>query len=282
MSARALASGTISFGLVSIPFKVYTAASTVSVSFHLLSKKTGHRLKQQYVDAVDKTVVERAEMVKGYEFSKDQYVPFTEDELKKLEAARTSSLELVEFVPEGSVDFVYQEKAYYLGPDKGGERAYQLLVKALERAGKVAVGRYWTHGKQQLVLLRPYRSKGLLLTYAYYAHEVHPFDEVELGPVATFKDLEMELADKLVEQLSVPAFEPKKYRDEYEERVVAAAKQKIAGQEIHVATEAAEAPIIDLFEALKRSLAGGDEKNEDDDSRATVRDAGGAHAHPGL
>ena len=263
MAARSIGSGTISFGLVSIPFKIYTAASSVSVSFNMLNKRTGNRLKQQYVDAVDKSIVERTDTVKGYEVSKDQYVQFTEEELKKLEAAKTDSLELIEFVPESTVDLVYQEKTYYIGPDKGGERAYQLLSLALKRAGKVAVGRFWTRGKEQLVLLRPYRSKGLLLNYAYYANEVRSFDEVEVGADATFKDIEIELAEKLVEQLSVPEFDAKKFKDEYEDRVKAAVEQKIAGQEVHVAEEAPKAQIIDLFEALKRSLAAAEEKKEE-------------------
>jgi DNA end-binding protein Ku len=278
MSARSIGSGTISFGLVSIPFKLYGAASSASVSFHQLNKKTGNRVKQQYVDAGDKSVVERADMVKGYEFSKDQYVQFTEDELKKLEATRTSSLELVEFVPESTVDLVHQEKSYYLGPDRGGERAYQLLSLALQRAGKVAVGRYETHGKEQLVVLRPYRGKGLLLTYAYYSTEVHSFDEIDLGAPATFKDVEIDLAEKLVQQLSAPRFDPAKFRDEYEDRVQAAVEQKIAGQEVHVAEEAPKAQIIDLFEALKRSLAAAEEKGEEGDGSPAVRAEAGAAA----
>lgn len=260
MAARSIGSGTISFGLVSIPFKLYTAASAQSVSFNMLNKKTGNRLKQQYVDAVDKSIVERNETVKGYEFAKDQYVQFTEEEMKKLEAAKTDSLELVEFVPESTVDLVHLEKSYYIGPDKGGERAYQLLSKTLSKVGMIAVGRFWTRGKEQLVLLRPYKQKGLILHYVYYANEVRSFSEVEVGADATFKDIEIELAEKLIEQLSVPEFDASKFKDEYQDRVKAAVEQKVAGQEIHVAEEAPKAQIIDLFEALKRSLAAAEEK----------------------
>lgn len=260
MAARSIGSGTISFGLVSIPFKLYTAASAQSVSFNMLNKKTGNRLKQQYVDAVDKSIVERNETVKGYEFAKDQYVQFTDEEMKKLEAAKTDSLELVEFVPENTVDLVYMEKSYYIGPDKGGERAYQLLSKTLTKVGMIAVGRFWTRGKEQLVLLRPYKQKGLILHYVYYANEVRSFDEVEVGADAAFKDVEIQLAEKLVEQLSVSEFDASKFKDEYQDRVKAAVEQKVAGQEIHVAEEAPKAQIIDLFEALKRSLAAAEEK----------------------
>lgn len=262
MAARAIGSGTISFGLVSIPFKLYTAASPANVSFNMLHKKCGSRLKQQLLCPVDNVVVERSDTVKGFEFAKDQYVQFSEEELKKLEAAKTDSLELVEFVPESTVDLVYLEKSYYLGPDKGGEKAYRLLTQAMERAGKIAVGRFWTRGKEQLVLLRPYRGKGLIMHQVFYANEVRSFDEV--APATTegggFKDVEIELAQKLIEQLSVEAFEPSRFRDEYEDRVRAAVEQKIAGREIVVSEEAPKAQIIDLFEALKRSLAAGPAK----------------------
>ena len=254
MAARAISSGTISFGLVSIPFKVYTAASSQNVSFNMLHKKCGGRMKQQYLCPVDNVVVERTDMVKGYEFSKDQYVQFNEDELKKLEAAKTDALELVEFVPESTVDLVYMDKSYYLGPDKGGDRAYQLLSQAMKRAGKIAVGRFWTRGREQLVLIRPYHE-GLIMHYVYYANEVRSFADVGVPTGGTFKDIELELADKLIEQLSTSAFEAEKYHDEYEDRVKAAVEQKIAGKEITVAEEAPKAQIIDLFEALKRSLA---------------------------
>jgi DNA end-binding protein Ku len=254
MALRATGSGTISFGLVSIPIKIYTAASSQNVSFNLLSKKTGHRLKQQYVDAVDGTVVERADIVKGYEFAKDQYVQFTEEELKKLESAKSSSLELVEFVPEDEVDIVYLDKAFYIGPDKGGEKAYRLLAQAMMKTKKIAIGRFPTRGREQLVIIRPYRKKGLIMHYAYYANEVRNFDEIGLEGESSFRDVEIELAQKLIEQLSSDTFKPEKYRDEYEDRVRAAVEAKIAGQQIVVAEEAPKAQIIDLFEALKRSL----------------------------
>ncbi len=257
MALRATGSGTISFGLVSIPFKIYTAASSLNVSFNLLNKKTGHRLKQQYVDAVDGTIVERDQMVKGYEFSKDQYVQFNEEELKKLESAKNSSLELVEFVPEDSVDIVYLEKAYFIGPDKGGDKAYRLLSAAMQKTKMIAVGRYWTRGREQLVLIRPYRRKGLIMHYAYYASEVRNYDELGVPGEVAFRDVEIELAQKLIDQLSAKDFKPEQYRDEYEDRVRAAVEAKIAGQEVVIAEEAPRAQIIDLFEALKRSLGTG-------------------------
>jgi DNA end-binding protein Ku len=253
MAARAIGSGTISFGLVSIPFKLYTATSASRVSFNMLHKKCGGRMKQQYFCPVDNEVVERTDMLKGYEFQRDRYVTFTEDEIKKMESPRTGELELTEFVPASTVDWVHLEKSYYLGPDKGGERAYRLLSESLERAGKLAVGRYFTRGREQAVLIRPYKE-GLLLHEVYYANEIRAFDEVEHGGAYEFKQIEMDLADKLIEQLSSEAFVVERYSDRYSERVQAAVDQKIAGEEISQTTEAPKAQIIDLLEALRRSL----------------------------
>ncbi len=253
MAARAIGSGTISFGLVSIPFKLYTAASAESVGFNMLHKKCGGRMKQQYLCPTDNEVVERTEMVKGYEFSRDRYVTFTDEEIKKLESVRSGDLELVEFVPASSVDEVYLEKSYYLGPDKGGERAYRLLSESLDRSEKLAVGRYFTRGKEQLVLVRPYQG-GLLLHELFYSSEVRAFSDVDTGGAFEFKPIEMELADKLIEQLSSTDFKADKYKDTYGDRVRAAVDQKIAGEEISQAPEAPKAQIIDLLEALKRSL----------------------------
>ncbi len=254
MAARAISSGTISFGLVSIPIKLYTAASPKSVSFNMLTA-TGGRVKQQYVDAITGEVVERSSMTKGYEHTRDQFVVFNEEELKQLESPKTNQLELIEFVPQSSVDPIYIEKSYYLGPDKGGDRAYRLLAQSLEQTNKFAVGRFNTRGKDQLVLVRAYRS-GLMLHQVYYANEVREWDEVDTGATFTYKEIEIDLASRLIEQLSVDAFDPSKYSDEYAARVMTAVEQKVAGAEITVAPTAPQAVVIDLLEALKRSLEG--------------------------
>jgi DNA end-binding protein Ku len=253
MTARAIGSGTISFGLVSIPFKVYTAASSQNLSFNLLHKKCGGRMKQQYLCPLDNAVVDRADMVKGFEFAKDQYVQFTEEELKKLESTKIDSLEITEFVPEETVDPIHVEKSFYIGPDKGGEKAFQLLAAAMVGAGRIAVGRYWTRGRQQVVFIRPYKN-GLILQYIFYAGEVRSYEEVAPAGKPVFKDVELELAHKLVSQLSSAEFDARKYRDEYQDRVRAAVDQKVAGLEVTFASEAPKAIITDLFEALKRSL----------------------------
>jgi DNA end-binding protein Ku len=256
MAARATSSGTISFGLVSIPVKFYTAASSEQASFNMLHKKCGGRVKQQYICPTDNNeIVERTEMVKGYEYARGQYVQFTDEEIKALEAERSNSIEIAEFVPIESVDFVQVEKTYYLGPDKGGDKAYRLLSESMTKKEMVAVGRWASRGKEQLVLIRPYGKDGIILHQLYYATEVRAFDEIDTGANFKFSDKEHELAEKLIEQLSTESFEPEKYSDSYSQRVDAAVQQKVEGKEITIAPEAPKAQIIDLFEALKKSLS---------------------------
>jgi DNA end-binding protein Ku len=254
MGARAISSGTISFGLVAIPIKLYTSASSEQVRFNMLHKKCGSRLKQQYLCPVDDEVVERSDTVKGYEYSRGQYVQFTEEELKALEWERTNSIEICEFVPLASVDFVQVEKSYYLGPDRGGDKPYQLLGECMKKLGVVAVARWASRGKEQLVLIRPYGADGLVLHQLYYANEVRKFDEIDTGARFTFGDVERDLAEKLISELTSDGFDASKYHDRYEDRVKKAVDEKVAGQEISVAPEAPRAQIIDLFEALKKSL----------------------------
>jgi DNA end-binding protein Ku len=181
-------------------------------------------------------------------------------------------------VPADTVDWIYISKTYYMGPDKGGDKAYKLLSSAMERTKKIAVGRYFTRGKEQLVLLRPYKN-GLILHYAYYANEVRAFDEVDTGAVIPTKPIEDELADKLIAQLTIPEFNPEQYRDEYVERVKAAVEQKVAGQEVAIPPEQPPAQIIDLFEALKRSLSEtGAAANDEGSERAAAGEDGEAAA----
>jgi DNA end-binding protein Ku len=255
MAARAISSGTISFGLVSIPVKLYTAAVSEQVSFNMLHKKCKGRVKMQYFCPTDSEVVERADTVKGFEYAKGQYVLFAGDELKALEAERSGSIEITEFVPLSSVDFVHVEKSYYLGADKGGDKAYRLLAETMRESERVAVGRWSARGKEQLVLVRPYGEDGLILHQLFYSNEVRAFDDVERPATFKFSDKERELAQKLIEQLSADAFDASQYHDSFTERVEQAVAQKVAGEEISVAPEAPKAQIIDLFEALKKSLA---------------------------
>ena len=262
MAARAISSGTISFGLVSIPIKLFTAASSEQVRFNMLHGKCGGRLKMQYYCPTDDEVVERRDTIKGFEYGRGQFVKFEDAELKGLEAERSNSIEIVEFVPLEQFDLVQVEKSYYVGPDKGGDKAYQLLAQSMKAKGRVAVGRWAARGKEQLVLIRPYQS-GLVFHQLYYAKEVRAYDQIDTGATFEFSDKERELAQKLIDQLSEAKFDVEKYHDSYNDRVLAAVEQKVAGQEISMAPEAPKAQIIDLFEALKKSLAGA-EANDDD------------------
>jgi DNA end-binding protein Ku len=228
----------------------------------MLHPETKTRVQQQYITPSSGEVVNRSTLVKGYEYARGQYVVFTDEELKALEAERSNSIDIVEFVPLSSVDLLSVEKTYYLGPDKGGDKAYRLLTESMQRTQKVAVGRWAARGKEQLVLLRPYKT-GLLLHQMFYANEVRSFEEVDTGATYQFKDVELNLAENLIAQLSHDAFDPSRYQDEYASRVLAAVDQKVAGEQIHVAQEVPRAQVIDLFEALKQSLeqaqAGGGE-----------------------
>jgi DNA end-binding protein Ku len=255
MSARPFASGNISFGLVSIPIKLYsTGEASVGIHLNMLHKKCGTRLKQQYVCPIDEEVVGKDDIVKGYEYARGQYVLFTEEELKALNPEPTNAIEITEFVPSEKVDPIYFEKAYYLGPDKGGDRPYRLLAEAMRETGRAALARYAARGKDYLVLLRPY-EQGLIMQQLRYKDEVKDFGEVPLGH-AEVKEPELKLAVQLVDQIATDIFSPDAYEDEVRKKVRGLIEQKIAGQEITAAPpEAPKAQIIDLMEALKASLA---------------------------
>jgi DNA end-binding protein Ku len=255
MPARALSSATVSFGLVSIPVKVFTATQSKNVRFNMLDPRDKSRVKQQYVSAATSEPVNRDTLVRGYEYSRGHYVVFTEEELGALESRSDHTIEIEEFVPIAKVDPIYFERTSLLGPDKGGHKAYRLLHQAMEETGRVAIGRHATRGRQQLVLVRPLQ-RGLALHDLYYADEVRGFDEIELGEDVALKPGEIELAKQLVLQLAHEGFEPKRYEDEYRQALLAAIDRKVAGEEV-VAPPRAEAreQIVDLVEALKRSLA---------------------------
>jgi DNA end-binding protein Ku len=250
-----MASATISFGLVSVPVSLYsTSESAASVSFNLVHKKDGTRLKQQYICPKDGEVVERDEMAKGYEFAKGQYVVFSPEELKALDEKATNAIDVNEFVPLSEVDRLYLEKAYFLGPDKGGERAYKLLSKALEETGRAALGQYSARGKQYLVLVRPMDGV-LVMEQLHYAAELRSAADVPI-PEVTVKDAELALAKQLIEQTATDEFHPEKYHDTVRDRVLEAIQQKVEGQEITAeAVEQPETKIIDLMAALKASLS---------------------------
>ena len=255
MPARSIGSATVSFGLVSIPVRMYVATHSEQPSFNLIHGVCKSRIKQQTWCPRCERVVERSELVKGREVAKDQYVLFTDDELKALEAAASQAIDIQEFVPLADVDPFYFEDTHYLGPDKGGDKAYQLLAEAMRDTGMVALAQHVSRGKERLVLIRPF-ADGLALHTLYYADEVRAFDEIERGPKATVKPAETSLARKLIEQLAADGFTPQQYHDHWRERLQEAVDQKIAGEEVAVpAVQPAQAKVIDLMEALKLSLS---------------------------
>lgn len=255
MSARAFGSGTVSFGLVSIPIKIYTTNKPGSaISFNMLHADCGTKLKQQYICPKDNEVVPRDKMAKGYEHEKGKYVVLSADEIKALEAVADNTIALEEFVPAEAVDPMYIEKSYYLGPDKGGDRAYALLGRALRETGLVGIARYSARGKQYVVLVRPYGDQGIIMHQMRYQDEIRAFDEVPLGDAPAISDAELDLAIKIIEQIARDEFRPEAYTDEVKGRVLELIQNKLAGQEIEVAAPAPKGEIIDLMAALKASL----------------------------
>lgn len=256
MAARSIASLSLSFGLVSIPVKLYSATeSSASVKFNLLAKD-GSRVKQQYVSERDQSVVPRSEMVKGYEFEKDKFVLFTPDELKALEEGGSHIIEIVAFVPEKSVDPRYYDKAYLLAPDKRGGKPYTLLMEAMRKSGKSALAKWAWKAKQYVVQVRA-TEEGLVLQQLLYADEVRSFKDLDIEKVQV-SDAELQLALQLIDQISEDTYDPTEFKDEEKARVLAAIDRKIAGQEVVASAHNEEAPVgaqvIDLMAALQASL----------------------------
>jgi len=258
MAAHAIGSATISFGLVSVPIKMFSAGeSSAAISFNWLHKKDGARLKQQYICSKDGEKVENDDRIKGYEFSKGSYVTFTVDELKKLQMDEKSSnsMNITEFVDADTVDRMYMDRAYFLGPDKGGERAFGLLGEALKKTGKVAIGQWAARGKQYLIMIRPL-GPGLVMEQLRYADEVRSINDVPISKL-DLKKSEIDLAVQLIQQQAGGQFEPEKYEDEVKKRILEQIERKVQGKEItEEPTEAPKTQIIDLMEALKASLKG--------------------------
>jgi DNA end-binding protein Ku len=241
--------------MVSIPVKLYSATQAqASISFNLLHAACGSRLKQQYLCAKEGVVVERTDMVKGYEFAKDQYVTFTVEELKELEEKGTQTIEIQEFVPAESIDPIYYDKAYFLGPDKGGAKPYALLAESMRQTGKTAVGRYAARGKQYIVQLRAVPG-GLVMQQLLYAPEVRDIGEVDIEN-APVKDSELALAKQLIAQISSETFDAKQYEDDVRKRIETLIEKKVEGEQIAISPSMPEtgAQVIDLMEALRASL----------------------------
>ncbi|MEM6994255.1 MAG: Ku protein [Myxococcota bacterium] len=259
MAARAIASGTIAFGLVSIPCKLFPSASpSDSIRFNNLHKECGSRVKNQHYCPKHDAVVTRDDLVKGYEFAKGQYVTFEEDELKAVAEQSSGGIDITEFVPIDQVDPIYYAKAYYLGPDGGAGRAYHLLAEALRRTGLVALAKYAARGKQYLVLLRPVKE-GLIMQQLHYPKEIRPIADVDIE-AADLKESELQLAMQLVQQGTAKVFRPSEYYDEVRDRIDALIAKKVDGEDIRtVAAEEPKTQVIDLMSALKASLGGDDD-----------------------
>ena len=256
MPARAMGSAAISFGLVTVPVRIYPAVKpSAGISFHMLHKKDGVRLKQQFFCPKDEEVVPRSETVRGFEVAKDKYVIVTDQELKALDEKATNGIEIKEFVPEDSVDPVYFERTYYLGADKGGDKAYSLLADAMKDAGKAALAQYAARGKDYLVLLRSIGNR-LMMQQLYHADEVRSIDEVPV-PARKSSPAELKLAQQLIDQVSSEKFEPEKYTDEVRKRIEQLIAAKARGQKIEAPAARPQAEVVDLMEALKKSLGQG-------------------------
>jgi len=255
--ARAIWSGAISFGLVNVPVKLYTATSPKGVRFHQLSSKTGARIKQKRVDSSTGEEVAYEDIVKGYELSPDRYVMIDPDELDALDPKATHTIDIEEFVDLAEIDPIYYDHNYYLAPTAGGAKAYRLLLDAMRESGKVAVGRFVLRSKQQLCALRPV-GDALALTTMLFGDEVlapDRLDELDAIAEAEASERELRMAQQLIESLSAD-FEPEKFRDEYRERVLELIERKAAGEEIAAPPQAEEpAAAPDLMAALEASLA---------------------------
>jgi DNA end-binding protein Ku len=267
---RAIWSGAISFGLVNVPVKLYSATSPKTVRFHQISSKTGTRIRQQRVDPSTGEEVPYDEIVKGYEISPDRYVLISPEELETLDPKATKTIDIEDFVDLDEIDPIYYDHTYYLAPSSGGAKAYRLLFDAMRESGKVGIGRLVLRTKQQLCALRP-SGEVLTLSTMLFGDEVVPpdrLDELDAIEEAEASERELRMAEQLIESLSND-FEPTKYHDDYRERVLALIERKAAGEEIAVAPEVEEpAAAPDLMAALEASLAA----VQDEGKAATAKD----------
>lgn len=254
MPPRSIATASITFGLVSIPVRLFPATSSKAISFNLLHAKDNSRIQQKIYCPVDDAIVDRSELVRGYEIEKGRYVTFTDQELKNLEARGDHAIEISEFIPIEEVDPVFFESPFLLGCEPTSARAYRLLAKAMDDTRQVAVARYTMRGKEHVVLIRNYQD-GLMLHTMHYGDEVRGFGEIDHGADAPAKPAEIDLAKRLIGDLTEKKFDIDKYKDGYRERVIEAASQKASGQEITEAPpEVQRGKVIDLMSALKESL----------------------------
>jgi DNA end-binding protein Ku len=244
--------GHLTFGLISMPVRMFAAARGERISFNQLHKECHSRLKQPLFCPVCNRNVERSEIVKGYEYEKDQYVLFSEEELDKIEPPSARVMEILEFVKLSEMDPVYFDSSYYVSPEDAGVKAYQLLMKAMEQSGYGAIAKLTMHQREHIVIVRP-GTKGMTLHTMFYSNEIRAAESVPTDKVEV-KDQEKKLAQQLIESLAAP-FDPQKYRDEYQENLRVMISAKLQGQQVTEVPQPHLAPVIDLMEALKKSLA---------------------------
>ena len=244
--------GHITFGLVSFPVKLYSAARSESISFNQLHKHDGSRIKQVLFCQAEDKPIPRSEIVKGFEYEKGQYVVIDDEEIKKVAPASAKVMEILEFVKSEQVDPIYLETSYYLAPDEAGEKPYALLFEALKKTGRVGVAKVAMHNREHIVILRP-GDKGVLMHTMYFSHEIRKVDEFRTDS-SLVKEKELALATNLLEALAAE-FEPEKYTDEYRDNLLRMIEAKKAGEEIVATPEPQQAKVVDIMEALKASLA---------------------------
>ena len=244
--------GHLTFGLVSVPVRLFAAARGERISFNQLHKVCHSRLKQPLTCPTCNRTVERSEIIKGYEYEKDQYVLFNEEELDKIEPPSARTMQILEFVKVNEVDPLYYDSSYYVAPEEGGVKAYQLLMQAMEDTGTAAIAKLTMHQREHIVVIRP-GSKGMTLHTMFYSNEIRAAESVPIDK-GELKEPEKKLAHQLIESLEAP-FDPQKYRDEYQENLKTMIAAKLKGQEVTEVAQPHLAPVIDLMEALKKSIA---------------------------
>ena len=271
--ARVIARGVLSFGLVSIPVDIHSAIEDQSIHMHWLHKKCGSRVRNQLIRPVCKVVVERDDLVRGFELSKGNYVQITEEELESLEAEANNGTEFREFVPVDKIDPVYFESSYYLAPSKGAEKPYRLMAETLEKTGRVAIAQTVFHEKESLVAVRSVNN-GLVMHFMYFANEVRDFGQIPKAEDAKVPKREIDLGRDLIDKMSAGEFKPEKYQDEYRERFLAMVEQKTKGKEITVQPPAPErrGKVVDLMAALKQSLEQSAPRRSATRERAVIRE----------
>jgi DNA end-binding protein Ku len=257
MALRPLRNATISFGLVAIPVRFYTATKSEDVHFNLLHESCGTRVQRKWWCPHHEKIIGSDELIRGYALTKNKYVTFTDEEIESLETDDNRALEITEFLDLGQIDPVFFEKAYFLGPAPGGGKTYKLLSAAMAKEGKVALARWVASNREHIVVIRPYEH-GLILHTMYYADEVRDFGAIDLED-ARVTEKEVKLAEMLISELTEKKFNPLRYKDEYRERLLDRIKAKSQGKTI-VSEEREEekgGEVIDIMEALRRSLEGG-------------------------